>query len=75
MSKHIEQKNDHFIDEYEAPDEVYKKIIKQIDDEERLWSLFLEMREFAEYSTVPLLQRLNIENLSEFVNPERVRIF
>lgn len=63
------------IEDYESPDENYKKILIQIDYEERLDTLFLEMREFVEYATIPLLQSLNQEKLSDFLNPNRAISF
>ena len=63
------------VDDYEQPDESYQKIKDQIDDEERLWDMYTNLKEFVEYASIPLLENLNIENLSYFINPLRERIF
>jgi len=62
-------------DEYDPPDDMSKKISQQIDDEERLWDIFLEMKNFVEYERIPLLQKLDIEKISDFISPLRVRVF
>lgn len=67
--------NETSVDDYEHQDEMYKKIVTQIDDEERLHSLVNEMKEFTEYLIIPLLQNLNMEKLSDFITPSRVRVF
>jgi len=59
-------------EEYEVPDDMYKKIVSQIDDEDRLWCLFTELKEFTENAIVPLLESLTMENLSTFLNPPKV---
>jgi hypothetical protein len=61
--------------EDERPDDMSKKISQQIDDEERLWDIFSEMKSFVEYEKVPLLQKLDVEQLSDFISPLRVRVF
>lgn len=63
------------VEDYEPPDEIYKKIVDQIDDENRLQDLCDELKSFVEYANVPLLEKLNIENLGEFLCPKRVRVF
>lgn len=63
------------IDEYEPVDEQYKKIVTQIDDEERLWSLCTELKEYTEGAVIPLLENLNMEILSDFLTPSRVKVF
>lgn len=63
------------IDDYEQPDESYKKIQDQIDDEDRLWDMYTNLKEFVEYASIPLFENLNIEILSQFVTPLRVRLF
>jgi len=62
-------------DEYDSPDDMSKKISQQIDDEERLWDIFLEMKNFVEYECIPLLQKLDIEKISDFISPLRIRVF
>lgn len=63
------------VDVDEPVDDQYKKIVTQIDDEERLWALYRELREYTEGAYIPLLQTLNMENLSDFLTPSRVRVF
>ncbi|MDD4931577.1 MAG: hypothetical protein PHG66_05560 [Candidatus Colwellbacteria bacterium] len=72
MSNHPQETGS---DDYEPVDEQYKIIVSQIDTEERLCALFTELKDYTEGSVVPLLENLNIQILSDFLTPSRVKIF
>jgi hypothetical protein len=62
-------------EDQEPRDDDYAKIVSQIEDEERLWSLWNELKEFARDMVIPLIEDLNPEDVSDFLTPSRVRVF
>ena len=62
-------------DEYEPVDEQYTDIVNQIDYEERLYYIHSELKDYTYNVAIPLLENLNIEILSDFLTPDRVRVF
>lgn len=60
-------------EDYEPVDEDYRKVVSQVDNEERMWSLYTDLRDFVEYSSIPLLENINMEKISEFISSLRRR--
>jgi len=61
--------------EDETPDDQYADIVKQIDSEDKVDALYEELKSYTEYSVVPLLDKLNIGSLSEFLFPTGTKVY